>query len=124
MEKRNLNITSHDDLKEKVSDVEVYGDPENWILISKVSSEKQGFMKTTKVMNKKNSKGEYIGHVLQMETYETNIQLKEVPYKDEKNLYIKESLKSISQSSVVDNTSYYDTNTKTFELISFQLENN
>jgi hypothetical protein len=38
-----------EDLKKSTEDVEVYGDPDKWILICKVSSHKQGWMKSTKV---------------------------------------------------------------------------
>lgn len=45
-----LDVTSGDDLKAKVKDVEFFGDPDAWVLIGKAWSESQGWMKSTKAM--------------------------------------------------------------------------
>ena len=51
MAKKTLGVTSNEDLKEKVSDVELAGVYDPWTLIAKASSESQGWMKSTKAMN-------------------------------------------------------------------------
>lgn len=45
-----LDVKGMDDLKAKVSDVEVFGDPGAWKLLGKASSKAQGWMKSTKAM--------------------------------------------------------------------------
>lgn len=45
-----LDAVSTEDAKTKVSDVKVFGNPDIWQLICKASSEKEGWMKSTKVM--------------------------------------------------------------------------
>lgn len=47
---KSLDVTNMDELAEKVSDVEVHGDPGAWVCIGKASSKAQGWMKSTKVM--------------------------------------------------------------------------
>ena len=47
---KTLNVTSTKDLKQKVADVEVFGDPDTWHLICRVSSKEQNWMKSTKAM--------------------------------------------------------------------------
>ena len=47
---KTFNVTSGKDLKEKVSDVELVGNPDTWVLISKASSKREGWMKSTKAM--------------------------------------------------------------------------
>lgn len=49
-EEKTLNVASMEDLKAKVSDVEVIGDPGAWKLLGKASSKAQGWMKSTKAM--------------------------------------------------------------------------
>jgi hypothetical protein len=49
-EEKTLSVQSMDDLKAKVSDVEVFGDPGAWKLLGKASSKSQGWMKSTKAM--------------------------------------------------------------------------
>lgn len=48
--KKDVNITSAKELKEKVSDIETFGNPDAFLLISKASSKSQGWMKSTKAM--------------------------------------------------------------------------
>jgi len=47
---KTVDITSTADLKEKVSDVQVFGNGDTWQLICKASSVKEGWMKSTKAM--------------------------------------------------------------------------
>lgn len=49
-EPKEVSVTSMEDLKSKVSDVEVSGDPGAWKLLGKASSKGQGWMKSTKAM--------------------------------------------------------------------------
>lgn len=60
---KTLNVTSSKDSPAKVSDVEVFGDPDRWRLICKASSNSQGWMKSTKVMELPS-----VGLVLQVST--------------------------------------------------------
>lgn len=50
MENKALDVTNMEEVKEKVSDVKVYGNPGKWICVGKASSERQGWMKSTKVV--------------------------------------------------------------------------
>jgi hypothetical protein len=63
---KDLTVTSMEDLKEKVSDVEIFGDPGAWELVCKASSERQGWMKSTKRLTLRN------GHLYQTETQQRN----------------------------------------------------
>lgn len=54
------------DVKKKVSDIEVFGNGDLWQLISKASSKKQGWMKSTKALLVNN------GVVLQVTTQQRN----------------------------------------------------
>lgn len=63
---KTLNVTSSKDLKEKVSDVEIYGNPDTFTLICKASSKEQGWMKSTKAMQVGNTV------VLQVTTQQRN----------------------------------------------------
>lgn len=47
---KTLDVQNMDDLKTKVSDVQVVGDPGAWKLLGKASSKSQGWMKSTKAM--------------------------------------------------------------------------
>jgi hypothetical protein len=47
---KTLDVKNNKDLKEKVADVEIFGD-DVWHLLCKASSKEQGWMKSTKVMN-------------------------------------------------------------------------
>ena len=49
MAKKTLDVTSNEDLKKKVGDVEIVG-KDIWKLISKASSKKEKWMKSTKAM--------------------------------------------------------------------------
>lgn len=49
-EPKTLDVQNMDDLKAKVSDVQVMGDPGAWRLLCKASSKSQGWMRSTKVM--------------------------------------------------------------------------
>jgi len=46
-----LGITNVKEAKDQIKDLKVYGDGDRWVLLSKASSEAQGWMKSTKVMN-------------------------------------------------------------------------
>lgn len=48
---KNLGITSVADAKESIPDLKVFGDGDRWVLLCKASSETEGWMKSTKVMN-------------------------------------------------------------------------
>lgn len=48
---KTLDVTNVEDLKTKVSDVEVFGDGDTFKLLCKASSKSQGWMKSTKVCN-------------------------------------------------------------------------
>lgn len=48
---KTLGIENMDQAKAQVSDIKVFGDPGAWVLLCKASSENQGWMKSTKVMN-------------------------------------------------------------------------
>lgn len=50
MTEKALDVQSMDDLKAKVSDVEVFGEPGAWKVLGKASSKSQGWMKSTKAM--------------------------------------------------------------------------
>jgi hypothetical protein len=47
---KSLNVASMEELKAKVSDVQVSGNPGAWVVLGKASSEAQGGMKSTKAM--------------------------------------------------------------------------
>lgn len=49
-EEKTINNIAIEDVKKKVSDVEVFGDGDLFQLISKASSKSQGWMKSTKAM--------------------------------------------------------------------------
>lgn len=49
-EEKTLSVQSMEDLKAKVSDVEVFGEPGAWKVLGKASSKAQGWMKSTKAM--------------------------------------------------------------------------
>ena len=48
---KTLNVTSSEDLKQKVSDVEIFGNGDLFKLVAKASSKSQGWMKSTKCLN-------------------------------------------------------------------------
>lgn len=66
MESKTLNAVDIEDVKKKVSDVEVVGDGDLFKLISKASSKSQGWMKSTKAMDTGN------GCVVQVTTQQRN----------------------------------------------------
>ena len=47
---KSLDLTDLTDLEENIPDVKVFGNPDTFKLISKVSSEEEGWMKSTKAM--------------------------------------------------------------------------
>lgn len=47
---KELNITNINQAKEKINDIEVFGDGDLFVLLSKASSKSQGWMKSTKAM--------------------------------------------------------------------------
>lgn len=48
---KTLNVTSSEDLKQKVSDVEIFGNGDLFKLVAKASSKSQRWMKSTKCLN-------------------------------------------------------------------------
>lgn len=48
--KKTLNNTTENQAKDQVSDLEVWGEGDKWKLISKASSKKEGWMKSTKAL--------------------------------------------------------------------------
>ena len=48
---KTLNVTSSEDLKQKVSDVEIFGNGDLFKLVAKASSKSQKWMKSTKCLN-------------------------------------------------------------------------
>lgn len=50
MEKKNLNISDVNGAKKNISDLQVFGDGDTWLLLCKASSQSQGWMKSTKVL--------------------------------------------------------------------------
>lgn len=65
---KTFNNTSAEDVKKAVSDVQFFGDGDTFKLISKASSESQGWMKSSKAMEI-----EGIGCVVQVTTQQRNI---------------------------------------------------
>jgi len=63
---KTLDAVNIDDVKQKVSDVVVFGNGDLFQLISKASSKEQGWMKSTKAMQTSN------GCVVQVTTQQTN----------------------------------------------------
>ena len=51
MEGKTLDITEVKQAKESISDIKVYGNGDTFALLCKASSDKQGWMKSTKVCN-------------------------------------------------------------------------
>ncbi|MEJ2293202.1 MAG: hypothetical protein P8Y23_00360 [Candidatus Lokiarchaeota archaeon] len=47
---KTVNVVNSDDVKKKVSDVEIFGNPDTFQLICKASSKNEGWMKSTKAM--------------------------------------------------------------------------
>ena len=47
---KTLNVTNTEEVEKKVSEVEVFGNPDRWVLICKASSKTEGWMKSTKAM--------------------------------------------------------------------------
>jgi hypothetical protein len=66
MDDKNLSIENIEDAKKKVSDIKVAGDGDTFALLCKASSEKQGWMKSTKVCNLPN------GCLVQVSTQQRN----------------------------------------------------
>ena len=60
---KTLNNTNVAEVKKRISDVEVFGNGDTFRLISKASSKRQGWMKSTKAMEIKN-----VGCVIQVTT--------------------------------------------------------
>ena len=48
---KSLGIENMEQAKTQVSDIKVFGDPGAWVCLCKASSEAQGWMKSTKVLN-------------------------------------------------------------------------
>lgn len=47
---KTVNVVNSDDVRKKVSDVEIFGNPDTFQLICKASSKDEGWMKSTKAM--------------------------------------------------------------------------
>ena len=47
---KTVNVVNSDDVRRKVSDVEIFGNPDTFQLICKASSKNEGWMKSTKAM--------------------------------------------------------------------------
>ena len=73
MENRPLDITNMDELSSKMADVKVHGNPGKWICIGKVSSEKHGLMKSTKVMELGYPGSPVYGSLVQVTTERKNL---------------------------------------------------
>lgn len=67
MEKKTLNNTTASQAKDNVKDIEFWGDGDTFKLISKASSKKEGWMKSTKAMQVKGG-----GCVIQVTTQQRN----------------------------------------------------
>lgn len=63
---KSLNVQNIKDAKEKVNDIEVYGDGDTFALLCKASSKSQGWMKSTKVCNVRD------GCIVQVSTQQRN----------------------------------------------------
>jgi hypothetical protein len=68
---KTLDNVSIEDAKQKVSDIQVVGNGNLWRLLSKASSQSQGWMKSTKAMELPGG----IGCVVQVTTQQRNIDL-------------------------------------------------
>jgi hypothetical protein len=66
MSEKTLNVFNTNDARARISDIEVKGNPDIWILVCKASSSNQGWMKSTKVLNAPN------GCFLQASTQQMN----------------------------------------------------
>jgi len=65
-QEKSLDITNTKDAKEKINDVQIVGDPDQWQLITKAWSESQGWMKSTKALDTGN------GCIIQVTTQQKN----------------------------------------------------
>ena len=68
MDNKTLDNVNIQDVKKKVSDVKVFGNGDTWQLLCKASSESQGWMKSTKVLNL----GTIHGCLVQVSTQQKN----------------------------------------------------
>lgn len=66
MEEKTLDISEVKQAKDNISDLNVYGDGDTFALLCKASSQKQGWMKSTKVCNLPN------GCLVQVSTQQRN----------------------------------------------------
>ncbi len=66
MDQKPLDVKNTPDLRSRNIDVQGYGNPDQWVLLCKASSEAQGWMKSTKVLNVPG------GCVLQVTTQQRN----------------------------------------------------
>lgn len=64
---KSLGVTDPVTAKASILDIVVWGDPNSWLVLSKASSEKQGWMKSTKILPI-----DKIGVVLQVTTQQRN----------------------------------------------------
>jgi hypothetical protein len=68
---KTLDVVNIPDLKEKVTDIEIIGNPGKWVCICKASSKNEGWMKSTKVMSVKKGDVNY-GCLVQVTTQQRN----------------------------------------------------
>lgn len=68
LEAKTLNTSDENGTRKAVPDVEVYGNVDMWQLLCKASSEKEGWMKSTKAMHVPR-----IGCFVQVSTQQTNL---------------------------------------------------
>lgn len=65
---KDLGIKNVQEAKDKIPDLKVFGDGDTWVLLCKASSEEQGWMKSTKVLNVPN------GCIVQVTTQQENLE--------------------------------------------------
>lgn len=65
--KKTMDVTDPVSAKAKVLDIKVFGDPNAWLLLSKASSEREGWMKSTKALQV-----DGVGCVVQVSTQQRN----------------------------------------------------
>ena len=66
MKDKTLSVENSNDAKEKISDIKFVGNPDTFKLLCKASSEEEGWMKSTKVMEVDN------GCIIQVSTQQRN----------------------------------------------------
>ncbi len=67
MDEKTLDITDSKGAHDNISDLKTFGNPDLWKLLCKASSQKEGWMKTTKIMDIGNDRS-----LIQTETQQRN----------------------------------------------------